>query len=329
MLVENKNLKNSQTDTDANSNSHASSALSLPILDGSQNMSYTKINKLITALYMVTDIMDKEEIIRNKLRTAGANIISDINLLTNKHANEARSLVSVMKGRITEIVNFMDIASSVGMISEMNKNILKKEFGELYNSMTESSYNQEVSISDFFENEEENNFLPTHQHPHPTSPLAKGEGNFSKGQMFQRHPFVPVEKKQNGTRIGVQNGHTLLKAISDMKTKNSNSVHSNSPHNNFNKHPLPTSPLAKGEERSSFDQLKKQRREDIISIIKNNKKNFPNTQGLTIKDIKDTKHGVLVSCGEKTLQRELVSMVKDGVLKKAGEKRWSHYFLSN
>ena len=79
--------------------------------------------------------------------------------------------------------------------------------------------------------------------------------------------------------------------------------------------------------RVRFDILKKQRRDDIITIIK--------TIGgsATIKDIKDKvqanpeQTSSLVSCGEKTLQREMVSMVKDGVLNRTGEKRWSRYFL--
>jgi hypothetical protein len=76
-----------------------------------------------------------------------------------------------------------------------------------------------------------------------------------------------------------------------------------------------------------FDALKKQRRESIIYVVKNI------SGGATIKDIKDMaktmpdKAGSIISCSEKTLQRELVSMVKDNVLEKMGEKRWSKYFL--
>src|SRR3989338_10874956 len=39
--------------------------------------SYSKVHKLITALYIVTDIIDKEEPIRNKLRILGIEILSD------------------------------------------------------------------------------------------------------------------------------------------------------------------------------------------------------------------------------------------------------------
>jgi hypothetical protein len=76
-----------------------------------------------------------------------------------------------------------------------------------------------------------------------------------------------------------------------------------------------------------FDILKKQRRDNIINIIKT----FNN--GATIKDVKDRvkespeQASFLVSCSEKTLQRELVSMVRDSVLYKTGEKRWSRYFI--
>jgi hypothetical protein len=78
---------------------------------------------------------------------------------------------------------------------------------------------------------------------------------------------------------------------------------------------------------SDFHILKKQRRDEIINIIGKKGGNA------TITDIKNSAYGLpaqagsLVSCGEKTLQRELVSMVKDGVLNKTGEKRWSRYFI--
>ena len=73
--------------------------------------------------------------------------------------------------------------------------------------------------------------------------------------------------------------------------------------------------------RLDFEIIKKQRRETIIKIIKNS----PN--GISIKDIILAVRNLGEEIGEKTLQRELVSMVKDNVLKKTGEKRWSSYSL--
>ncbi len=71
-----------------------------------------------------------------------------------------------------------------------------------------------------------------------------------------------------------------------------------------------------------FNIFKKQRRDNIIAIIKNNGGNA------SIKDIKiKANDDNLLACSEKTLQRELMSMTKNGVLNKTGEKRWSRYSL--
>jgi hypothetical protein len=42
-----------------------------------------------------------------------------------------------------------------------------------------------------------------------------------------------------------------------------------------------------------------------------------------VKDVS----AVVKDCSEKTLQRELLALVAQGVLKKEGERRWSSYVL--
>lgn len=44
---------------------------------------------------------------------------------------------------------------------------------------------------------------------------------------------------------------------------------------------------------------------------------------VTVKDIS----AVVQDCSEKTLQRELLALVNEGILRKEGERRWSTYFL--
>lgn len=82
---------------------------------------YPKLNKLVTALYIVTDIIDKDEPMRAKLRTLGANILSDITF--NSRTNLIR--------QVDLVLSFLEISLAVNLISEMNGNILKKEFIEL------------------------------------------------------------------------------------------------------------------------------------------------------------------------------------------------------
>lgn len=58
------------------------------------------------------------------------------------------------------------------------------------------------------------------------------------------------------------------------------------------------------------------RRERILSIIKD-------SGDATIKDIAR----VITDCSEKTIQRELISLIKDNVIARDGERRWSKYRL--
>ncbi len=264
MFREEKNLKDSEESV-----KDISSMPAPHQAGGFSSGSYTKTDKLVTALYMVTDIIDKDEPLRNKLRTLGTEIISDTHSLDTL----ART---VLARRISEIMSFLDIASAMNIISQMNCNILRKEFLELNQSIKESGDNvitptKKIDLTDFFTS------TPAIGHP------SRGELN-SKGHV----------------NLGVQKGQTLLKAIKDIS----------------NRHSV-----------QDFDALKRQRREDILNIIK------IIGGSATIKDIKDkaknlpAKAGSLATCSEKTLQRELVSMVHDGVLKKTGEKRWSKYIV--
>ncbi len=275
MVQEGENLKDSQMGSN------------ISIKDSPFFMSYNKTNKLVTALYMVTDVMDKEEPLRNKLRSLGSGIISDIYLLQTPLVSD----ISLrLDSKISEVLSFLDIASAVGMISAMNCNILKKEFFELKASLKESR--QSSSLSEFLIEElpspDENKFLPERL----TSSSRAGIG-------------------QHGMRIGVQKGSTLMKALSDKTLAHSVRSQSNLSNKNSNDSIKSI---------DSFNILKKQRREEILAIVKDKKE-------VTISDIKARARGVLVSCGEKTLQRELISMVKEGILERMGEKRWSRYFL--
>lgn len=242
--------------------------------DSKSIMSYSKIGKLVTALYMVTDVMDKSEPLRTKLRGLGTDIISDINVSP-----------ILASQKISEILSLLDIASTVGMVSVMNSNILKKEFLQMKHSITENNKQSDpVWLEDFMGREDEN--------------LTKGENIIKDTNAFNGQ----------STRIGVQKGSTLMKVLSDRVSALSPKLEKLDNNNSIN-----------------FDVLKKQRREEIIKIIKE-------TGEATITDIRikskqSPSTNVLASCGEKTLQRELISMIKDNVLRKTGEKRWSKYFI--
>ena len=113
------------------------------------------------------------------------------------------------------------------------------------------------------------------------------------------------------TSLGVQKGSTLMRALSD---KNLTRSIGGSTMSDI-KHTSSANP-------NSFFILKKKRRDEIIKLIEEKQKE------VGIKDIVLALRSFGEDMGEKTIQRELVSMIKDGVLKKTGAKRWSRYFLN-
>ena len=73
----------------------------------------------------------------------------------------------------------------------------------------------------------------------------------------------------------------------------------------------------KKDNKNASEAKKTSRKESIISIIKMKGK-------VSIKDISS----VIINCSEKTIQRELMALVSEGILKKSGDRRWSVYSLA-
>ena len=268
MLGENKNLKDPERKSLMTSYGAGTSDMSF-------TLAYTKTSKLITALYMVTDTMEKEEPIRLKLRTLGIEILSDITM--------SKTVFDISK--IEQILSFLNIASDIRMISEMNCNILRKEFTELKQSIQEFTTQNHQWFEKFIS---ENPLLDEEGAGGGNSKITTS--SFGHSSSTRRREF----SKGHGTRIGVQKGSTLLKALSKVEGMNT---------------------------LNNFEILKQKRRETIIKVIKNK------PEGVSIKDIVLAVRSLGEETGEKTLQRELISMIKDNVLKKTGEKRWSQYSL--
>src|ERR1035437_1821986 len=90
-----------------------------------------KTEKLVTALYLVSDCMDTDDALKNKLRLLGVELLSDIYKLSTLSPIDKHTYLSVSLTHIYELLSFIEIAYTIGFISEMNTNILKKEFSIL------------------------------------------------------------------------------------------------------------------------------------------------------------------------------------------------------
>lgn len=279
----------------------------LSIKDSVNSLSYKKTNKLITALYMVTDIMEKDEPIRSKSRTLGVEILSDINSKNLRHT------LKDTHQKVQEILLLLSIAEDMNFISSMNASILKKEFGELKNALIEYRENlgffgSKSTLSEFFIEEDEAQEIDQ---------STQTQNTKSIGEYSLRH--------LNPTRIGVQKGSTFMQALSDrigVRPREENTRPIDKVSRPINKFVSPINQMSVIKTKEEFGLLKKKRQEEILKIVKQS------AGGVSITDILSKGKEIFSTTSEKTLQRELVNMVSVGVLKKTGSKRWSKYFLS-
>jgi hypothetical protein len=90
-----------------------------------------KTEKLVTALYMVSDCMDTDDALKGKLRLLGVELLSDMYKISTLSPMDKHIHITISLTHIYEILSFIEIAYTIGFISEMNTNILKKEFSTL------------------------------------------------------------------------------------------------------------------------------------------------------------------------------------------------------
>lgn len=211
------------------------------------NIEHKKTEKLISALYLLTSFFSDLEPMKWRLRDLGSKLLS---------VKESRSLVQ-------EIMSLLTVSKNAGLISDMNHEIIHREFGNLL-------------------------------------PKTESLGEMLKKIETYEEPQVIKEVLNKIEEKSVTNYLPRPVEINVLKDK-------------------PVRETVKSEYiKDGAVALKKNGRQSaILNLLKKKPE-------IMIKDITPHIEGV----SEKTIQRELLSLVKDGVLKKEGEKRWSRYSLA-
>ncbi len=246
-----------------------------------------KSEKIVAALYMVTDYMNIDEPIRNKLRNHGVELVSDMASVAATPGLKKESSFLSIAGRISEIFSFMDIAASIGLVSDMNCRILKGEMISLKESLSKRQESYRINIFEDLFSEENTQ-------------------KDSKGQ------FAVKDTKRQIKSPSDFKEQIVLQNLSFKNSKDQRNNLDNEKRTSFLEMPVKYQ-----KEKKDFGSENSARRDTIISLIKDKGE-------VTIKDISCA----ISECSEKTIQRELLSLVNSSVLKKTGEKRWSRYSLN-
>ena len=232
-----------------------------------------KTEKLVTALYLVSDCMETDDALKEKLRSLGVELLSDIYKLSTLSPVDKRIHTAISLSHIYELLSFIEIAHTIGFISEMNTMVLKKEFSSLSFDLKEN-----------LEKDKHFTFTLDEQM------FSTGQGLVQNGKDFNYRGQSSIKDKRTSF-----NTMSFINNKSPLSSLNTPKINSS------------TTSLADRQDRTN----------KIISLIKGK-------IDISIKDISLA----FTDCSEKTIQRELNSLVSKGQLKKTGSKRWSRYSIN-
>ncbi|MBN2094324.1 MAG: hypothetical protein JW740_03095 [Candidatus Zambryskibacteria bacterium] len=218
---------------------------------------YNKSNRLATAVFIVSNIIDIDNDLKSKIKNLSLDLISvSVNIKDIYSPNIAKTLNDIEK-IVLELVSLLDVALISGHISEMNGEILKKE-------------------SQFFINDLNTVFEK-----------LENKNSFSVKSVFSKLPSLDLDDNSNKT-IALNSFN-----LSD---------------NNYQ--PADNN----GHKKNGEPRRKDLRKNMILDFIKRHNL-------VSIKDISSN----ITGCSEKTIQRELIDLIKNSKIKKIGERRWSKY----
>ncbi len=248
---------------------------------------HQKIEKLISAVYLITNSFQESEPVKWSLRALGAELLR-LNIDLKESSNSDIALIeNRIRERVLEMVSLLEVTFFAGLISEMNLLVIKREFHNLLNyinlMLREKKEGSSIIGSQFFDIEE----LP------------------------QSAPFVGDLKPAHLQKMSnIDDSAYVTTNLSQNVVKDKNQIERRTepaPSRNFGNKLKEYGPVA----------VKRSKRQSaIINLLKRKKE-------IMVRDVAEVVH----DCSEKTLQRELLTLVSQGILKKEGDRRWSRYSL--
>jgi len=285
-----------------------------------------KSEKLVTALYLVTDLMDDQEPIKHGLRKNAVALLASMNSLAQLDVKDRVIELKMSLKSVTEINSLLHVSVTTGIVSQMNGRLLIEGFRSLQLVLEKKQpiFTKEML---YVENEEElekqgsfSNAVTSTSYDALT-PLSLARLHDSSQDL--RRTQEVIRQSQLLSKLGATKSHQEQKKVTPFsgvpESKKDETVEMSahvfpqgSTHDVLMEHAArPVTTFS-----SSFQMKKMSRRDQILSL-------FVKGVDISIKDISAKIKG----CSEKTIQRELNVLLYDNIIERIGEKRWSRYVL--
>jgi hypothetical protein len=298
---------------------------------------FKKMEKISTAIFLVTNFFDDKEVLKMSLRKISLETLRTILSLNDSDLYNKQNIIKKINLNFVELASYFEIAFYAGLISEMNYDLISDQIVILNNELQDILNNEFNLLNNTFEKD----FFQANRQE-----LNKETGSsLNVNNYYTKYPNTNILKKTNSVsdKISIPNLNARLK-IKDINEKDKNPNKTSIKDNKIHKGQSNTEMSFKGS-KNDFLNFINQKTNQNISKGQNTAKPFvPKNKEIkietrrqkiideikvkkevTIKDLTDK----FTDISEKTIQRELIKMVEDQILLKQGERRWSKYSLKN
>ncbi len=274
-----------------------------------------KVERLVSTVHILCDIIKDNVDMADSVRKKTYPILEAALALQSSRTTHTEDTIIKIKDELRTLEVYLATAALARVISSMNARIVREELFDLIAYIEKET---ETILN------EQNTTVRLHRTSFAVEDVARPRSVTQSGNIpLQSMPDPLVARRLERTEAKQQ--PESVKDIMYKRHEQSdlyNDIYSPTPA----PHPAPAQKTPEQKppenkraqwqaERSAVKQ--KSRRLEILSILQKK-------DAITIKDVAE----VITDCSEKTLQRELLSMVESGVLKKQGERRWSTYSLA-
>ena len=265
---------------------------------------YARAERIVAALFLLTNHFNQSEQLRTSLRKNGMGLLSSILSLRAGIRSSGADLVESALALIRELISLVRMSTIAGYISTQNAGEVIQaldDLGLLLVASQRSNLSETVILTrdDLTPRAAEFEVSSARARPHverkpSTFPTPQGmtPGGSEKSTRILRQEHGTLKVLGKG-----QNSETGKDGEKNIKSENTDTQRTNAD--------VPSTP-----------RYSNSRSQEVLEILRVSGK-------LGIKDIYSNMPG----CSEKMIQRELARMVSQGQVKKVGAKRWSTYEL--
>jgi hypothetical protein len=247
-----------------------------------------KLEKLTTAVYMVSSYIEEDENIKTSLRKLSLSLLSGAASL---NTTKGTGVYDGIEKDIDQMIMLIKLSKTMFFVSEMNAHILTDEFQKLLSLLRNekekkfvSSFNLTLEGEKVFYRERKNGSL---------SLIPSREDAY--------HTLEKEEDKKEAT----EKGELKRELPADFPKALTFPVRT------------PTTPRISKTTMPEIKERRSSRRESVVALLSKD-------SAMSIKDLSLKIKG----CSEKTIQRELNALLDEKKIKRLGEKRWSKYLLA-